>query len=362
MAIRTLLLFAASDDNSTFSYQHSWPRSFLQDSRFACTALNLAGRDWTSRLGRGWQASTFNGDLVVLLHSAFSNACMVPDWLVSSLARMPQPKVFFIGNEYKTMPEKMAFCDAIGLDLLISQSLSHDVHALYRSRLRCAVAGIPNTGLDPSRFHPERPEAERPIDLGYRADDSPVYLGHRERREMAEFFQARADDYGLRVDISLEAKDRFDEAGWAAFLNTCKGQLGTEAGGDYFELDDRTRNAVIAFGAEQPDTPFDDIRSRFFDGYRNPVPMRILSGRNVEAAGTKTAQVLFEGCYDGFFVPDEHYIALRKDFSNVDDVLRKFRDVEFREGVSERAFALVRSELTYDRLMDRVHAAVKDLR
>jgi hypothetical protein len=45
----------------------------------------------------------------------------------------------------------------------------------------------------------------------------------------------------------------------------------------------------------------------------------------------------------------------------VDDVLRKFRDDEFRSGIADRAFALVRREFTYDRLMDRVHSAVKDL-
>ena len=361
MPQRTLLLYAASEANSTFSYQQAWPRAFQRDPRFSCTAVNLAGRDLATRLGRGWQANTFRGDLVVLLHSAFSNACMVPDWMVATLGRLSQPKVFFIGNEYKLMPEKMAFSDAVGVTLLVSQSQSADVHAMYRARLGCAVAGIPNTGLDPERFRPERADSERPIDLGYRADDSPPYLGHRERRDMAEFFQARAAAYGLTVDISLDPKDRFDETAWAAFLNRCKGQLGTEAGGDYFDLDDRSRHEVNAYTADHPGASFEEIRARFFDHYPNPVPLRILSGRNVEAAGTKTAQLLFDGHYDGFFVADQHYIALRKDFSNADDALAKFRDDEFRHRISELAHDLVCREFTYQRLMDRVHDAVKGL-
>jgi hypothetical protein len=361
MPIRTLLLFACSDANATFSYQQAWPRAFARDPRFETTPVNLASRDLASRLGRGWQANTFRGDLVVVLHSAFSNACMVPDWMVAALARMPQPKVFFIGNEYKLMPEKMQFCDAIDIAVLVSQSQSPVVHERYRSRLGCAVAGIPNTGLDTERFRPECEDDDRPIDLGYRADDSPQYLGHRERREMAEFFQARAAAYGLSVDISLDPASRFDEVAWAGFLNRCKGQLGTEAGGDYFELDDRTRHQVNAYTTENPQATFEEIRARFFDEYPNPVPMRILSGRNVEAAGTRTAQVLFEGHYDGFFVADQHYIPLRKDFSDADEALRKFGDREFRRRVSDRAYDLVCREFTYGRLMDRVHDVVRAL-
>ena len=167
--------------------------------------------------------------------------------------------------------------------------------------------------------------------------------------------------YGLTVDISLDPKDRFDETAWAAFLNRCKGQLGTEAGGDYFDLDDRSRHEVNAYVADHPGASFEEIRARFFDQYPNPVPLRILSGRNVEAAGTKTAQLLFDGHYDGFFVADQHYIALRKDFSNADEALAKFRDEEFRHRISEQAYDLVCREFTYERLMDRVHDAVKVL-
>ena len=127
------------------------------------------------------------------------------------------------------------------------------------------------------------------------------------------------------MDISLAASDRFSEPEWAGFLNRCKGQLGTEAGGDYFDLDDTTRKAVNAYAAEHPAAPFSEIFDRFFRDYHNPVPLRILSGRNIEAAGTRTAQMLFEGRYDGLFEPDEHYIPLKKDFSNAGDAVAKSR-------------------------------------
>ena len=72
------------------------------------------------------------------------------------------------------------------------------------------------------------------------------------------------------------------------------------------------------------------------------MPLRILSGRNVEAAGTRTAQVLFEGDYDGLFEADQHYIPLKKDFSNADEAMRKFKDAAFRDRIVEQAYAFVR--------------------
>jgi hypothetical protein len=358
---RVLLLFAQSPDNSTFSYHRAWPRHFLADPRFECTPIDVLDRRVLSRLRGGSLATFYRGDAVVLLHSVFSNACAMPEWLTAALGRLPQPKVFFIGNEYKLMPQKMAFCDRLRLTLLVSQSLSPGVHRLYRDRLGCSVTGISNTGLDETRFTPAVPIDDRPIDLGYRADDAPAYLGHQERRTIAEFFTANAARFGLTVDISLRSEDRFGEDDWAAFLNRSKGQLGTEAGGDYFDLDDAVRLRTIAYQSAHPGASFAEIFDQCLRDERRAIPLRILSGRNVEAAGTGTAQILFEGHYDGFFVADEHYIPLKKDFSNVDEAIAKFRDRGFRDGVACNALRLVRDELTYDRLLGRFQAALAPL-
>lgn len=358
--IRVLLLYASGQGNRTLSYQQSWPRAFCRDTRFSCTCVNLMDRSLTDRMRTQWTVRSWRGDLVVALHSVFSNATYLAGRLLDAVAAASPPKVFFIGNEYKLMPEKMALAERLPAALLISQSDSHEVHDLYRRRLHCAVTGIPNTGLDPDVFFPTSATSERPIDIGYRSSDAPVYLGHKERREIAEHFRIHASRMGLAVDISdTDESRRFSESEWAAFLNRCKGQIGTEAGGDHFELDDRTRLAVNAFLTAHPDTPFETVRDRFFPA--PGVPMRILSGRNVEAAGMRTVQLLFEGHYGGYFKPDQHYIPLRKDLSDVDEGVRKFRDAACRESIVERAYQLVRSELTYPRLLDRFCDAVAPL-
>lgn len=356
--LRLLVLVGHGPDNATLSYQHGWPRQLEGDSRYECTMVNLLDRSWGARARQAalrWQPF----DAIVLVHSVFSNACALTGWTLEAVRANPAPKVFFIGNEYKLMPEKMGFCETLGVRLLVTQSHSPRVQSLYRERLGCVVVGIPNTGWDPGVFRPERPRADRPIDLGYRSVASPLFLGHNERVEVMEAFRAAASRYNLTVDFSLHAEDRFDERGWAAFLNSCKGQIGTEAGGDYFELTDYTRKRVNEYLEAHPAAGIDEIRARFFRDYANSTPIRILSSRNVEAAATRTVQLLTEGEYGGYFEAGTHYIPVRRDFSNIDEAIGLFRDPALADQISDRAYQLVNERLTFSKLLDQFDAALR---
>lgn len=356
--LRLLVLVADGPGNATLSYQHGWPRHLSRDPRYECEVVKLQDRSWLGRLGHAslrWRRY----DAIVLLHSVFSNVCNLNGRAFNAVRKNPAPKVFFIGNEYKLMPEKMAFCDALAVRLLITQSHSPRVQALYRERLGCAVIGIPNTGWDPDIFHAEKPRADRPIDLGYRSFASPLTLGHDERSEMMTAFQASAARHGLSIDFSLRAEDRFDERGWAAFLNSCKGQIGTEAGGDYFELTDATRHRVNDHLDAHPDAEITEVRARFFGDHKDPVPIRILSSRNVEAAATRTVQLLLEGEYGGYFEPGVHYIRVRQNFSNVDEAIRQFQDPVLCGEITDRAYALVNEQLTFSKLLDNFDSSLR---
>ncbi len=354
-----LVFTAESATNPTLSYQHGWARALASDPAFDVDLLELA-RSGTSL---GWRFGRhFRGyDVIVLLHSTFSNERLVTPALAERIRRSSAVRTYFIGNEYKLMPDKLRFAESLGTHLLVSQLEGEGALRLYRERLGCSVVGLPNTGLDPELFRPVTPEADRPVDIGYRAFESPWYLGHRERPLLADAFSAAAGRLGLSVDISLDPADRLGECGWAAFLDHCKGQLGSEAGGDYFELDDRTRYAVNDFLEEQPDASFEDVHARFFRDYPDPVSGRCISSRIIEAAGAKTAQLLIEGEYGGYLQPDVHYIPLRPDLSNVDEAVAKLRDDAFRRMIVDNAYRLAHEQLTFPRLLDRFHAALEPL-
>jgi hypothetical protein len=358
--IRALLLYARSADNETLSYQRAWPRHFLSHPRFRCDAVDVL----TVRGNRAVRLLSHlrlpRYDAVIMLHSVFSNGRFLQGPLLDAVRRMRATKAYFIGNEYKGMPEKMWFVETLGIDLLVSQFTTEEPLRLYRERLDCTVVGIPNTGWDPATFSERVPPDERPVDLGYRAFANDFALGHQERRDLAERFRDAGREFGLTVDISLDPRERFDERGWSEFLNRCRGQLGSEAGGDFFELTDETRTKVNGYLETRPAATFDEVHREFFADYGQRVPGRTLSGRNIEAAGTNTVQLLLEGRYGGFFEPDVHYIPLRKDFSNVAEALAKFRDLSYVRSIRENAVA-VAQELTYGKLIDRFYDALAPL-
>jgi hypothetical protein len=66
--------------------------------------------------------------------------------------------------------------------------------------------------------------------------------------------------------------------------------------------------------------------------------MNQISPKMFEAIALKTALVLFEGSYSGILKPDLHYISLKKDFSNLKQVLAKLDDISYLENITETAF------------------------
>src|SRR5207244_7568421 len=113
-----------------------------------------------------------------------------------------------------------------------------------------------------------------------------------------------------------------------------------------------------AWTAAHPVAVADEVLALYVSGRHGEVSGRARSGRVVEAAGTRTAQLLLEGEYGGWFRPDEHYIPLRKDFSNLDAALGKLEDRALTARLTEAAYEVAIAELTYERLIDRFHDAL----
>src|SRR4030095_16221815 len=103
-----LLLYYASEVNSTFSYQMGWPKHLLADKRFKYTAINVARSVSRRVLDRlHWPFTQYDSilkqsyDGVIILHSAFSNSCYLRGALFERVRRISAPKAYFVGNEYK---------------------------------------------------------------------------------------------------------------------------------------------------------------------------------------------------------------------------------------------------------------------
>ena len=85
-----------------------------------------------------------------------------------------------------------------------------------------------------------------------------------------------------------------------------------------------------------------------------------ISPRVFEAAAMRTPMMLFSGRYSSLIEPEEHYIELNKDFSNVDAVLARLDDFDALERMAERAHQhLVGSgQFSYGRFVGLIDATI----
>ena len=63
-----------------------------------------------------------------------------------------------------------------------------------------------------------------------------------------------------------------------------------------------------------------------------------VSPKMFEAIKLGTVLIMYEGEYKGIFKPNIHYIELKKDHSNIEDVVEKIKDDDYLQNMSERAY------------------------
>jgi hypothetical protein len=269
-------------------------------------------------------------------------------------------KVYITGNEYKLIPEKIKFSRQLSLNLVLSMLLPESIEKAYGDTFGGAEVKHWLFGaLDPEIFIPGPPFESRPVDICYRRERGVAYLGHRERESIAELFQAHPLFSSCNKDISLKKEDRLTTEKWARFLAQSKFNVGCEAGSDYFDPSDSIRIRVNAHLKQFPETSFEEIKNRFFPDDMQGISGRVASSGHFEPAGTKTAMILYEGCYSNVLEPNLHYIELKKDHSNIFEVSEKMKDKTFVRSMIEKTYQWVIANHTYKHRVQELEKIVE---
>jgi hypothetical protein len=254
-------------------------------------------------------------------------------------------KVAFFQDEYHGCPNRFAFLNRWNVNCIYTLYDPRHWDKLYlkytkASAVRHTLAGYVDEAALACRRRWVRPGAPRPIDVGYRARKLPFYMGAgaQEKWWVARDFLERAAPLGLVTDISWREEDRIYGDDWYRFMTRCRGMLGAESGVSISDPDGEFIIAYRALLAERPDIGFAEVSDRLLCRYEDNIPLRTISPRCFEAAALDTCQLLLDGDYNGVLVPWRHYLPLKKDFSNFDEVMRAFNDPATRGAVVETAF------------------------
>lgn len=208
-----------------------------------------------------------------------------------------------------------------------------------RTRFRRVVTGYINETEAQRCAERLRPLADRPRDVVYRATNLPYWFGsHGQlKHRIAEVVDGRAAAHGLTTDISTRSEDTIYGDAWSEFLMSGRAVIGVESGSSVLDRRGEIQARVLALLAERPGLGFDDVARSMPEGW-DDWRFFAIGPRHFEAVVTRTAQVLIEGTFSGVLEADRHYVTLKKDFSNLDDVLERLHDHRLLQETADRAY------------------------
>ncbi len=206
------------------------------------------------------------------------------------------------------------------------------------------------------------PLERRPIVIGYRGRDIGARYGELGfwKSEIGRRMKAICLERGIRCDIEVTEGSRFHGEGWYAFVGTCRTMLGSESGSNAFDFDGSIERQYEALKRAKPGLSYEEFWPYVAERERD-IGMGQISPRVFEAAALRTPMILLTGRYSGLIQPGEHYVELKKDFSNVDEVLREIEDIPALEAMADRAYKrlIASGTYSYHRFIELVDSVIE---
>jgi hypothetical protein len=317
--------------------------AFAGDARLETYHLNLAMR----RIPRYFSRLKFDAivfDPLFMSHRPDSPTFTRILDLAEPLKALAPVRIALPQDEFY-LPHLQDAIDRLGITHLFSVSPPSEWPKLYPEAKGVVFHEVLTGYLDDRRLRAiERLAAERPardIDIGYRAFAAPAWLGRhgRYKAEMGARVADRAKQVGgIVADISNRPGDTIFGDDWFRFLLRCKYTIGVEGGASLLDPDGRILRETTRYAAEHPGASYEEIEREVFPGMDDSVAFFMLSPRHLEAVATRTCQILIEGRFNDILQPHRHYIPLKRDYSNLDEVLEQVKKDDIRSEMVERAY------------------------
>jgi hypothetical protein len=294
-------------------------------------------------------------DLVILHYSLLALRYHNDIWkrlkvnLISFLENIDTPKVAIPQDEYNQTYELCHLFKKASIETVFTCSTEDDFRKIYPFNL----SGVTNlfqtlTGyVDEDTLEILRKKkmildhSKRRIDIGYRARKLPYWLGRHGqiKTEIGLIFNKESIKYeDLIFDISTDQKDVFLGVNWLEFLCNSRTVLGCLGGSGLLDFYGKIKTSVDNYVLEHPDATFDEVEEACFKNEDNKISVFALSPRHFECAMTRSCQILVEGDYYGIFRPNIDFIELKRDFSNIDEVIDMVKDKNYCEKIADNCY------------------------
>lgn len=306
---------------------------------------------------------------VIVTHYSLSLGPLLDHYLgkelVGKIKNFSGLKAAFLQDEYREIHTYWKNLKNLGFDILFSCVPENEIQKVYPTEQlpKLRVVNI-LTGYVPEDLISKQVPliSNRTIDVGYRSRKMPYWLGKLayEKLSISEDFQRFANKSGLILDISTNESDRLYGKDWIKFLSSCRAVIGTESGASIADFDGELERKVNTYVYLHPQASFNEVYELFLKPYEGSLKLNQISPRCFEAAALRTPMILFEGLYSGILQPNRHFIPLRKDFSNFDDILNKLRDHDALQEMADCTYNEVALDknLGYQKFIEKIDSVI----
>jgi len=281
----------------------------------------------------------------VLLHNYCARLCFeryVSEDYKRAVRQFKGIKILSVQDEYDRTDQLKAAIRDLKFDIVLTCIPSDQIELVYPKKEFGNVRFISVlTGYVPASaiqaVNP-RPLSERPVPVGYRGRNIGVRYGRLgfDKFEIGRRMKAECAKRDIHSDIEMDEASRIYGEGWIEFVRSCRTMLGSESGSNVFDFSGEvaTKYKDVLCDDENVETYLDELAplEKNFD-------MGQISPRVFECATNFTPMILFEGRYSGALEPYHHYVPLKKDFSNIDEVFRHIDDFAYLEEIASNAHA-----------------------
>lgn len=286
---------------------------------------------------------------VIIIHYSLRltirvGACTLSEDYQQKVQEFGGYKVLFLQDEYENTNLSKARARELGVNVIYTCVPLEQRSKVYfddefpHTRFMHNLTGYVSEQTGIERYY--KPFEERENLIGYRGRNLPYYygaLGH-EKYDIGLHMKQICMQRNIKSDIEVTEEKRIYKNDWYQFLANARATLGTESGSNIFDFTGGLREKYLELLEKKPDLKFEEVYGKYFKQFDNYINMNQVSPKIFEAISLRVALILFEGEYSGVVKPNEHYIPLKKDFSNIDEVLLKLEDADYIKQLTERAY------------------------
>ena len=254
-------------------------------------------------------------------------------------------KVAYIQDEYRFIDQTAKAIHDLGISYVFTLVADNTVNQVYHHDfLKGVTFENTLTGYVPAGWasRDTLPYLERPVDVSYRARKLVSWLGKHtlQKWQIADRFieDINAREEQLVLDVSVREEDRVYGEKWEKMMFKSKAVLAVESGASVCDFDGSIEQRVNEHLERYPNASFEELSEAYFKEVDGIITQKVISPRCFEAAAARTLMIMYPGFFNGILKAGRHYVELKEDHSNLDEVLDILKDDQKASQIINHAY------------------------